>query len=61
MNSGIKKIIFISLLFLAIAIASGGAFASSVPLKIYGDKIILSSEKVVATGNARLEYKDVLL
>lgn len=61
MTSVMKKIIFIILLVLIIIFAAIEAFASSVPLKIYGDRLIISSEKVIATGNARVEYKEILL
>jgi len=62
MTSVSKNTIIISFLALAITfILTIEAFASSVPLKIYGDRLIISSEKVIATGNARVEYKGILL
>lgn len=56
-----KRAIFVGILVLIIVLISSEAFASSIPLKISGDKLLISSEKVVATGNAKLEYKGILL
>jgi hypothetical protein len=61
MNLMMKRAIFVGILVLIIVLISSEAFASSIPLKISGDKLLISSEKVVATGNAKLEYKGILL